>query len=158
MKIIKRNGEFLPASAKIRHLSCLDRLIERFLIHLQRFKKLHFEAYQSAFRIRKNINGPWIYKGILNEIAGNSNTNHQAIIPSSEKTKIVNDNLHQYERIKEFKPDFVPLSFSVFWFYKLVSEYNYIICNEFCLAISGFAKTFASSSESIPSVLVFVSV
>lgn len=28
----------------------------------------------------KNINGPWEYKGILNEIAGNSNTNHQAII------------------------------------------------------------------------------
>ena len=26
--------EFLPASAKIRHLSCLDRLIERFLIHI----------------------------------------------------------------------------------------------------------------------------
>lgn len=28
----------------------------------------------------KNINGPWEYKGILNEIAGNSNTNHQSII------------------------------------------------------------------------------
>ena len=28
----------------------------------------------------KSINGPWEYKGILNEIAGNSNTNHQAII------------------------------------------------------------------------------
>ena len=25
-------------------------------------------------------NGPWEYKGILNELAGNSNTNHQAII------------------------------------------------------------------------------
>jgi hypothetical protein len=28
----------------------------------------------------KSINGPWEYKGILNEVAGNSNTNHQAII------------------------------------------------------------------------------
>ena len=28
----------------------------------------------------KSITGPWEYKGILNEIAGNSNTNHQAII------------------------------------------------------------------------------
>jgi len=28
----------------------------------------------------KSINGPWEYKGILNEIAGNSNTNHQSII------------------------------------------------------------------------------
>jgi hypothetical protein len=27
----------------------------------------------------RSINGPWEYKGILNEIAGNSNTNHQAI-------------------------------------------------------------------------------
>ena len=28
----------------------------------------------------KNINGPWEYKGILNELAGNCNTNHQAIV------------------------------------------------------------------------------
>ena len=28
----------------------------------------------------RSITGPWEYKGILNEIAGNSNTNHQAII------------------------------------------------------------------------------
>lgn len=28
----------------------------------------------------RSINGPWEPKGILNEIAGNSNTNHQAII------------------------------------------------------------------------------
>ena len=28
----------------------------------------------------KSINGPWEYKGILNEIAGNCNTNHHAIV------------------------------------------------------------------------------
>ena len=28
----------------------------------------------------KKITGPWEYKGILNELAGNSNTNHQAIV------------------------------------------------------------------------------
>lgn len=33
-----------------------------------------------GYAMSKNINGPWEYKGILNEIAGNSNTNHQAII------------------------------------------------------------------------------
>lgn len=33
-----------------------------------------------AYAMSKNINGPWVYKGILNEIAGNSNTNHQSII------------------------------------------------------------------------------
>ena len=32
-----------------------------------------------AYSMSKNINGPWEYKGILNEIAGNSNTNHQSI-------------------------------------------------------------------------------
>ena len=41
-------------------------------------------AYQfpekTAYAMSKSINGPWIYKGILNEIAGNSNTNHQSII------------------------------------------------------------------------------
>ena len=41
-------------------------------------------AYQfpekTAYAMSKSINGPWEYKGILNEIAGNSNTNHQAII------------------------------------------------------------------------------
>jgi len=33
-----------------------------------------------AYAMSRNINGPWEYKGILNEIAGNSNTNHQAIV------------------------------------------------------------------------------
>lgn len=33
-----------------------------------------------AYAMSRNIEGPWKYKGILNEIAGNSNTNHQAII------------------------------------------------------------------------------
>jgi beta-xylosidase len=33
-----------------------------------------------AYAMSRSINGPWQYKGILNEVAGNSNTNHQAII------------------------------------------------------------------------------
>ncbi|MCC9165785.1 glycoside hydrolase family 43 protein [Pontibacter harenae] len=41
-------------------------------------------AYQfpekTAYAMSRNIEGPWEYKGILNEVAGNSNTNHQAII------------------------------------------------------------------------------
>ena len=41
-------------------------------------------AYQfpekTAYAMSKSIEGPWEYKGILNELAGNSNTNHQAII------------------------------------------------------------------------------
>lgn len=41
-------------------------------------------AYQfpekTAYAMSKSIEGPWEFKGILNEVAGNSNTNHQAII------------------------------------------------------------------------------
>ncbi len=33
-----------------------------------------------AYAMADNIQGPWEYKGILNEIAGNSNTNHQAVV------------------------------------------------------------------------------
>ena len=46
----------------------------------------YYLSYASGFpekivyAMSKNINGPWQYKGVLNELAGNSNTNHQAII------------------------------------------------------------------------------
>ena len=33
-----------------------------------------------AYAMADNIEGPYEYKGILNEIAGNSDTNHQAIV------------------------------------------------------------------------------
>ena len=35
---------------------------------------------KTAYAMSKSIEGPWEYKGILNEVAGNSNTNHQSII------------------------------------------------------------------------------
>lgn len=33
-----------------------------------------------AYAMSRSITGPWEFKGILNELAGNSNTNHQSII------------------------------------------------------------------------------
>jgi beta-xylosidase len=33
-----------------------------------------------AYATSKSVEGPWTYRGILNELAGNCNTNHQAII------------------------------------------------------------------------------
>jgi len=33
-----------------------------------------------VYAMSRKITGPWEYKGILNELAGNSNTNHQAIV------------------------------------------------------------------------------
>ena len=35
---------------------------------------------KTAYAMSKSIHGPWEFKGILNEVAGNSNTNHQSII------------------------------------------------------------------------------
>lgn len=35
---------------------------------------------KTAYAMSKSITGPWEFKGILNEVAGNTNTNHQAII------------------------------------------------------------------------------
>ncbi len=33
-----------------------------------------------VYAMSRSLEGPWVYKGVLNELAGNSNTNHQAII------------------------------------------------------------------------------
>jgi len=35
---------------------------------------------KTAYAMSKNIEGPWEFKGILNELAGNCNTNHQSIV------------------------------------------------------------------------------
>ncbi|MFL9832016.1 glycoside hydrolase family 43 protein [Flavobacterium sp. ST-87] len=45
-----------------------------------------------AYAMSKSINGPWEYKGILNEVAGNSNTNHQAIIDFKGKSYFIYHN------------------------------------------------------------------
>jgi beta-xylosidase len=45
-----------------------------------------------AYAMSRNINGPWQYKGIINEIAGNSNTNHQAIIDYKGKSYFIYHN------------------------------------------------------------------
>lgn len=35
---------------------------------------------KTAYAMSRRVEGPWAFKGILNELAGNSNTNHQAIL------------------------------------------------------------------------------
>ncbi len=42
-----------------------------------------------AYAMSKSIEGPWEFKGILNELAGNSNTNHQAIIDFKGKSYFI---------------------------------------------------------------------
>ncbi|HQK40942.1 glycoside hydrolase [Flavobacterium alvei] len=45
-----------------------------------------------AYAMSKSVTGPWEYKGILNEVAGNSNTNHQAIIDFKGKSYFIYHN------------------------------------------------------------------
>lgn len=51
----------------------------------------YYLSYASGFpekicyAMSKSITGPWEYKGVLNELAGNSNTNHQSIIEFNDK-------------------------------------------------------------------------
>ena len=42
-----------------------------------------------CYAMSKSIHGPWEYKGILNEIAGNSETNHQSIIEFKGKSYFI---------------------------------------------------------------------
>jgi beta-xylosidase len=53
-------------------------------------------AYQfpekTAYAISKSIEGHWEFKGILNELAGNCNTNHQAIIDFKGKSYFIYHN------------------------------------------------------------------
>jgi len=45
-----------------------------------------------AYAMSRKVTGPWEYKGILNEVAGNSNTNHQAIIDFKGKSYFIYHN------------------------------------------------------------------
>jgi beta-xylosidase len=53
---------------------------------IHKYKDWYYLSYATefpekiAYAMSKKITGPWEYKGILNELAGNSNTNHQAIV------------------------------------------------------------------------------
>lgn len=47
---------------------------------------------RTAYAMSRSIHGPWIYKGILNEWAGNSNTNHQSVIDFKGKSYFIYHN------------------------------------------------------------------
>ena len=74
--MIELDGPIIPVS--------LPRFTEAPWIHKK--GDWYYLSYASEFpekicyAMSKNINGPWEYKGILNELAGNCNTNHQAIV------------------------------------------------------------------------------
>ncbi len=55
-------------------------------LHVHKHGEWYYLTYatgfpeKTAYAMSKSIEGPWEYKGILNELAGNSNTNHQTVI------------------------------------------------------------------------------
>lgn len=74
--MIETEGEIMPID--------LPRYTEAPWIH--KYNGWYYLSYASEFpekicyAMSRKITGPYQYKGILNELAGNSNTNHQAII------------------------------------------------------------------------------
>ena len=47
---------------------------------------------KTAYAMSKSIDGPWEYKGILNELSGNCNTNHQGIVEFKDQWYFVYHN------------------------------------------------------------------
>ena len=82
------DGEIMPVS--------LPKFTEAPWVHKR--GDWYYLSYASEFpekivyAMSKSIQGPWEYKSILNEIAGNSNTNHQAIVEYKGKWYFVYHN------------------------------------------------------------------
>lgn len=47
---------------------------------------------RTAYAMSKSVTGPWEFKGLLNEVAGNTNTNHQSIIEFKGKDYFIYHN------------------------------------------------------------------
>lgn len=79
----KLKNNMLELDGPIQHID-LPHFTEAPWIH--KHKDWYYLSYayefpeKIAYAMSKSITGPWEFKGILNEIAGNSNTNHQSII------------------------------------------------------------------------------
>ncbi len=80
----KLKSNMVDLEGPIQTITGLPRYTEAPWIHKR--NGWYYLSYASEFpekicyAMSRSINGPWQYKGIINEIAGNSNTNHQAII------------------------------------------------------------------------------
>ena len=81
---VKLSENMIDTVGPIVAVTGLPRYTEAPWIH--KYKDNYYLSYAAEFpekivyAISKSILGPWEYKGIINEIAGNSNTNHQAIV------------------------------------------------------------------------------
>lgn len=80
--MIELDGPIVPVTG-------LPEFTEAIWVH--KYKDNYYLSYAMGFpeklgyAMSKSITGPWEYKGILNEVAGNTPTNHQAIIEFNNK-------------------------------------------------------------------------
>ncbi|MFA9388557.1 MAG: glycoside hydrolase family 43 protein [Prolixibacteraceae bacterium] len=81
---VKMKDNMIDFDGEIQKVEGLPHFTEAPWIHKREGWYYLSYAYQfpekTAYAMSKSIEGPWEFKGILNEVAGNSNTNHQAII------------------------------------------------------------------------------
>jgi beta-xylosidase len=81
---VKLKENMIDTIGPIVAVANLPRYTEAPWIH--KYKDWYYLSYATefpekiAYSMSKKVTGPWEYKGILNELAGNSNTNHQAIV------------------------------------------------------------------------------
>lgn len=93
---VKLKENMIEMDGEIKTITGLPNFTEAPWVH--KYKGWYYLSYayqfpeKIAYAMSKNINGPWQYKGILNEIAGNSNTNHQAIVTYKGKHYFVYHN------------------------------------------------------------------
>ena len=80
--MIELDGPIVP-------IKTLPEFTEAIWVH--KYKDNYYLSFAMGFpekigyAMSKSITGPWEYKGILNEVAGNTPTNHQAIIEFNNK-------------------------------------------------------------------------
>jgi hypothetical protein len=81
----KLNDDMISINGAVHPIN-FDGLVFEEAPYIHKHNGKYYLTYASGFpekigyAMADRIEGPWQYKGILNEIAGNSNTNHQAIV------------------------------------------------------------------------------
>ncbi len=94
-KYVKLKDNMIELDGEIQVID-LPRFTEALWVHKK--DDNYYLSYASGFpetihyAMSKSIHGPWEYKGLLNEIAGNSETNHQSIIEFKGKDYFIYHN------------------------------------------------------------------
>ena len=96
LKYVKLKENMIEFEGNIQYVEGLPHFTEAPWIHKKGDWYYLSYAYdfpeKTAYAMSKSIEGPWEFKGILNEVAGNSNTNHQAILDYKGKSYFVYHN------------------------------------------------------------------